>query len=775
MFFQLSAAESPFTFRCFTNPFWFVLNVRALLYIGVLSNVCHTFFTVRQKWQPLTFAPEACSEELLALLQDKFQNFRRPLESDFAKSISPLFVRYSSIFLVSEKLGSLYLAWPNFVASLEQLGNFMTLSVPHLKLSQKGVLLVAIPLCLLCVFYFGVKLRLNAVRQQMAEAEKRMSIVSSVNNLEVKSFFAFQSLLQLKMHGKEQERASLKQFMENLDRDATSLVDILRNQEHDTVNAVRIEKTFRSFMIAFRKSDFNPNPENEVGSILRNIDENQRFLATASVFFESLSAVAKVEQAAELESRSRLQSSQKSLETWVDVVVLSTLAVTLFTSVQFFRGTVKNLSKLKENALRFVGNKELLEAIGSPDEIGEVDRVFHEMVVTIRAAQTRDSYMMKLLQESKERLDVLLNNLPIAVIVTDVRGKIESINPAAAALFEYTPLELKNKPLEMLFPAGTRTAGTASIASAEATSSTSAPPTALIDQLPELTMTPLEALGKNQDAIFTEVQKKSFSGGDGDRVLVAALDVSERHVLEKLTKDFYAMVSHDIRSPLNAIDGTLEIALSKKYGTVSQELAERLSGARRNIAQLMALVNKLLELEKLEGPVKLALEDVDLRDVVDNVLELFTRQLETKKLTVDKELKQLLVRGDKQYIVQVVSNLLGNAIKYSPESGHILIKLEAIESQAELIVRDQGPGVPKDMREAIFERFKQIPFAGNTEQGFGLGLAICKQIVEKHGGSIGVRNVVSAEEPSGRGSEFWVRFNMHDSKLQTTAKESNIG
>jgi PAS domain S-box-containing protein len=611
--------------------------------------------------------------------------------------------------------------------------------MPQLKLSQKGVLLVAIPLCLLCVFYFGLKLRLNAVRQQMSEEEHRMSIVSSINNLQVKSFFAFQSLLQLKMHGKLEERMALNEFMQMLTRDATALVASLRSDDHDEANAIRLERAFNVFMTAFKKSNFNPNAEDEVGSILRNIDENQKFLNTASVFFTALSEVAKVEQGAEFDSHARLQLSRKALETWVDVVVMSTFAITLVTSVQFFRGTVRNLMKVKENAWRFQQGKELLKPIGTSDEIGEVDRVFHDMAYTITRAQERDNQNIRLLQESKERLDTLLNNLPIAVLVTNPEGSIETLNPAAISLFEYSLSELKNKPLDTIFPSG-------------GSSKT------ILKNLKEASMMPLEAISKNQEAIYTEVQKKNFHSSDGERVLVAALDVSERHNLERMTKDFYAMVSHDIRSPLNAIDNSLQIALSHKYGALNQDMEERLAGARRNIAQLMALVNKLLELEKLESVSEMSMEPVALDEVLSDAYELYSRQMEAKQVACEKVCDKVKVRGDRQYILQVFSNLLANATKYSPDQSQLLLRTHAVDDYGEFFVRDEGPGVPREMRSEIFERFRQMPQTGSGQQGFGLGLAICKQIVERHGGAIGVRN----RGDGAQGSEFWVRFKRYD-------------
>jgi PAS domain S-box-containing protein len=611
---------------------------------------------------------------------------------------------------------------------------------PNLNLGQKGVLLVAVPLVLLCIFYFGLKLRLNAVRQHVSEVEKRMSIVSNINNVELKAFFAFQSLLQLKMHGKVQERASLNDFLTKLQSDEANLVQTLRN-EQNSLTADEIEKKFRVFMTAFQKSNFNPNASDEVGSIIRSLDENQRFLTSAGTFFEALSRVAGIEQTAADDSRNRLQTSRRDLETWIDFVVLGTLALTLFTSVQFFRGTVRNLMRLKENSWRFVDGKELLPELGTKDEIGEVDKVFHEMVATIRASQARDTYYMKLLHESKERVDIVLNNLPIAVIVTDAAGVIESMNPAADALFEYSGGELKGSSIGTIFPGKVNDRLS-------------------IEQLVDLSPQQLEAEARNKDLIVTEVQKKTIASSDGDSVLFAVMDISERQALERLTRDFYAMVSHDIRSPLNAIDNTLEIALSKKYGSVSQELAERLSGARRNISRLLELVNKLLVIEKLEGALEFGLVQVDFNQVVESALDLYKQKLETRHISVERHFVPVKVCADRQYLMQVTSNLIDNAVKYSPDNGRIVIGLSCVDGFGEMTIRDDGPGVPREMRNYIFERFRQASSASGA-QGFGLGLAICKQIVEKHGGSIGVRSTAAQ---SGNGCEFWVRFMLYDER-----------
>ena len=260
--------------------------------------------------------------------------------------------------------------------------------------------------------------------------------------------------------------------------------------------------------------------------------------------------------------------------------------------------------------------------------------------------------------------------------------------------------------------------------------------------------------------------------------MFAITDVSERRNLERLTKDFLCDgQSHDIRSPLHAIDNTLEIALSKKYGSLGVELSERLSGARAQYnPACSSWLNKLLVIEKLEGAVEFDLVKVEFSEAIEGALDLYKQKIESRHLNIEVDCKSVYVLADKQYLMQVTSNLLENAIKYSPEGSRILLNLTVVDDFAELAIRDQGPGVTRDMREAIFDRFRQAPSSAAAAHGFGLGLAICKQIVEKHGGTIGVRDVPSNVDGwarsdidgAGKGCEFWVRFKLYSEPANET-------
>lgn len=210
------------------------------------------------------------------------------------------------------------------------------------------------------------------------------------------------------------------------------------------------------------------------------------------------------------------------------------------------------------------------------------------------------------------------------------------------------------------------------------------------------------------------------------------------------------MVSHDLRSPLTAITLTLEV-LRGTFGELSQEdLRKRIDNMRRTVRRLINLVNDVLDLDKLKaGKLKLTIAPVDACEVVADCL----RELEPIAQNTGLELKytgaEQLVVVDRERLSQVFINLLGNAIKFSPKNGLVEVRAEQSTGTVKFSIVDQGPGVPQEYCETIFLPFEQVPDNKRKKGGStGLGLPICKLLVELHGGKIGV-------DSSPRGSIFW--------------------
>jgi signal transduction histidine kinase len=222
---------------------------------------------------------------------------------------------------------------------------------------------------------------------------------------------------------------------------------------------------------------------------------------------------------------------------------------------------------------------------------------------------------------------------------------------------------------------------------------------------------------------------------------------------ERMKQELVAMVSHDLRTPLTSIQGFLTLLSTGMYGELTQPGSENLSIAESNITRLISLINDLLDIEKMQsGKLEMELREVPLQDVFDRSYGSVIGFAEQQKVKLAMEPCDLLVYADGDRLVQVLVNLMSNAIKFSPKDAEVRVRAEERDDSVEIRVVDHGRGVPAAYREAIFERFQQVQKSdAKVKGGSGLGLAICKAIIEGHHGFIGV------ESEEGKGSTFWFR------------------
>jgi signal transduction histidine kinase len=223
--------------------------------------------------------------------------------------------------------------------------------------------------------------------------------------------------------------------------------------------------------------------------------------------------------------------------------------------------------------------------------------------------------------------------------------------------------------------------------------------------------------------------------------------------VERLKNGFLSTVSHELRTPLTSIRGSLGLLASGAVGALSGEVLEIVAVAERNAVRLMALINDILDLERLDtGTIELQFAPVPVASILRRAMESLPASQQRHAFTVEAPAVSPVMWADADRIVQVVVNLLSNAVKFSPPGGVVTIGVAQGESWVEFRVTDRGRGVPVAYHRAIFERFRQVETSDAREKGgTGLGLAICKSIIEQHGGTIGV------ESEEGRGSTFWFR------------------
>ncbi|PNJ96749.1 hypothetical protein CEP13_04850 [Cylindrospermopsis raciborskii C03] len=231
-------------------------------------------------------------------------------------------------------------------------------------------------------------------------------------------------------------------------------------------------------------------------------------------------------------------------------------------------------------------------------------------------------------------------------------------------------------------------------------------------------------------------------------------DISERHEVEQLKNEFVSVVSHEVRTPLTAIKGALEILATGILVDEPQEAEQMLKIAVSNSERLLRLVNNILNLEMLDsGKMRLNLKLCDINIMVKQAMETVRpiaqqNSIEISYNTLDVPNTEIL--ADEETIVQVLTNLLSNSIKFSHSGNKVEIYATVSNKEIIVAVKDYGKGVPPHKLETIFERFEQVDVSDSRQKGgTGLGLAICKNIVEKHQGKIWVESIL------GSGSTFY--------------------
>jgi PAS domain S-box-containing protein len=229
-------------------------------------------------------------------------------------------------------------------------------------------------------------------------------------------------------------------------------------------------------------------------------------------------------------------------------------------------------------------------------------------------------------------------------------------------------------------------------------------------------------------------------------------DVTQERELDRMKTEFVSQVSHELRTPLTAIKGFTDLLLDGDAGEVNEEQTEYLQIVKQNVERLVALINDLLDVSRIEsGRITLKLDSIDLRAIVEMVVATMRPLLEQKQQSLTVQMGPDLphARGDHDRILQVVTNLVSNAYKYTPAGGAICVEASHSGDRVQIAVRDTGIGIAAEDIPRLFTRFFRVDSSLTREiGGTGLGLSIVKSIVELHGGSVAVQSA------PGSGSTF---------------------
>jgi signal transduction histidine kinase/GGDEF domain-containing protein len=222
----------------------------------------------------------------------------------------------------------------------------------------------------------------------------------------------------------------------------------------------------------------------------------------------------------------------------------------------------------------------------------------------------------------------------------------------------------------------------------------------------------------------------------------------ELRKIDAMKSEFVSIASHELRTPLAAIKNSVQLMLSGKTGEINENQAKFLSMAERNINRLTNILNDLLNLSRIEsGKIELKFKDLELRQLIELTASSLRPQADGKSIQIEVEVPEQIpaVYGDPEKIEQILTNLIGNSIKFTPDGGKILITAKFLSPEREggprhtvaVSVKDTGIGIPLEHLESIFEKFHQVEDSlHRSVSGTGLGLAITKGLVEAHQGKI---------------------------------------
>jgi signal transduction histidine kinase/HAMP domain-containing protein len=451
---------------------------------------------------------------------------------------------------------------------------------------------------------------------------------------------------------------------------------------------------------------------------------------------EAAERILEINQDAMLLKSERARGTAERNRTLLLMAISSALGLGLLASVSLTRRALRPL-RLLSLAVRRIGEGDLdaRARIEGKDEIAQVGRELDTMADKL--SEYRSSSLGELLQ-AQQASQAAIDSLPDPVIVLSLNGQVLNVNQAAENLLR---LEAGPDPLSRL-PAQLREAIDKIRAHTFAGKGSYAP-----RGVEEAIRVEGEGGGR---ALLPRATPLYSEQGNVTGSTIVLQDVTRLLRFDELKNDLVATVAHEFRTPLTSMRMAVHILLEGMVGPLNDKQLDLVGAARDDCERLQGIVEDLLDLSRIQaGKVEVSLTALPAKSILDAAVAAKEDVARDAGLKIEGDLIEpvLPVLVDPDRINLVFDNLVGNAIRHSPKGGRIVVRARPQTAWVRFEVEDQGPGIPVEYQQRIFEKFFRMP--GTKGEGIGLGLYISREIVVAHGGEMGV------ETEPGKGSRFW--------------------
>lgn len=468
----------------------------------------------------------------------------------------------------------------------------------------------------------------------------------------------------------------------------------------------------------------------ETRQLFESYKTGKRDLKTASLLRQKILHVQDLNMQAIV--RKNQASTEATRRIFEYITILGTLCFLMsFTFVINFPGMIANPIVELTRGIKEIANRNYSSRLNfsAKDEFGEVAEAFNSMAVLLD--QYENSNLSKLMME-KKRIETIIRNFKDAIVGIDQNRIILFANPVAMNILGLAESDMIGK---------------------------YAPDVAIYNDLFR-TLLQIEDKDKllkifvdNKESFFTKESLDIMNDSENIGQVIILRNITRFQELDVAKTNFIATISHELKTPISSIKMSLKLIEDERVGPLNEEQRKLVENIKDDSQRLLNITGELLDLAQVEsGNIQLNLTSVKPVQIIEQALKSSQNLASLKNISIDVQIADNAgeVRADADKASWVLLNFLTNAIRYSRENSKIILSVARIDNKVEFAVQDFGQGIEEKYLPKVFDKFFQVP--GVSNGGTGMGLAISKEIIEKHQGAI------SAQSEYGKGSRFSFRI-----------------